>query len=593
MASLPARQPSQRRVSPSEQTSNSQNQQTQSSPSPVRTRSEDSQTVFLNTPDSPHQDQATSEQPEQPTQTDNSAAIDDASVKKCWICFSDSTEDTLETSPWRSPCPCALVAHEECLLDWIADMESPTNTRKNNHNGIQCPQCKKEIKLARPRNYVVEAVRRLEKVGNDLIYPGAGTVLFASAYNASMAWGIHSIYAVFGAEDGFRILRPLILNHVRPPLEFQNTSVRAIGNSMLALAVNHVQHWRLYVGLPLITPIVILSRTTYADSVLPVLPVLFFATQNVSGSEPLDFNTWPPSAGLAFSLLPYLRLAYNSYYRKVWEPKEKQWLAEIQPRARERLDSEGNPLPPNIDPDEEPLIEVRLDVDDWDSEDEEEEVQQAMAEAAAASEAAANEEGAAPSGRAPPPTPESSPPEVLQGGGENAHAQADGQDGHEEQANDAEAAPAPVVGLAPNQQPQQAGDPAVAAAAAEAAQPDPAAAAGAAPVRRDAGAAIRLTPFIEATLGALLFPTIASMSGELLKLALPRAWTTAPSPGIFSRGSRLAGKGLLQEKWGRSLVGGCLFVVFKDAVMLYVRWKMAQMHRKRRVLDWEGKRVVS
>jgi hypothetical protein len=24
--------------------------------------------------------------------------------------------------------------------------------------------------------------------------------------------------------------------------------------------------------------------------------------------------------------------------------------------------------------------------------------------------------------------------------------------------------------------------------------------------------------------------------------------------------------------------------------MLYVRWKMAQMHRKRKVLDWEGRK---
>ena len=99
---------------------------------------------------------------------------------------------------------------------------------------------------------------------------------------------------------------------------------------------------------------------------------------------------------------------------------------------------------------------------------------------------------------------------------------------------------------------------------------------------------VSLGPIAETILGALLFPSIAGMSGELLKLALPRAWTTAPA--IPSRGARIAAKGLLQEKWGRSLVGGCLFVLFKDAVMLYVRWKMAQMHRKRRVLDWEGKK---
>ena len=50
-------------------------------------------------------------------------------------------------------------------------------------------------------------------------------------------------------------------------------------------------------------------------------------------------------------------------------------------------------------------------------------------------------------------------------------------------------------------------------------------------------------------------------------------------------------RGLLQEKWGRSLVGGCLFVVLKDAVMLYVRWRSAKMHKERRVLDVQRKKA--
>jgi hypothetical protein len=33
-----------------------------------------------------------------------------------------------------------------------------------------------------------------------------------------------------------------------------------------------------------------------------------------------------------------------------------------------------------------------------------------------------------------------------------------------------------------------------------------------------------------------------------------------------------------------------LFVVLKDAVMLYVRWRSARMHRERKVLDFERKK---
>ena len=430
-------------------------------------------------------------------------------------------------------------------------MELPTNRRKNDST-IQCPQCKGEIKLSRPRNLVVDAVRKLEKWSIESLYPGAGTVLFAIAYNASTAWGVQSIYAIFGTEDGFRILRPMILNHVRPPIEFGG-SARDFRNNLLGLAVDHLIHWRLYVGLPLITPILILSRTTLADSVLPVLPILFFATQTPTGNQPLDFGTWPPSAGLAFSLLPYLRSAYMAYWRRVWAPKEKQWLKEIQPRARDQptTDENGNPdpIPDNIDPNQEPLIEVRLDVEDWDSESDDDEEMVENIDEAIHHAWAEREGGDAPNGE--------QVPELVDAGEE---AQAD---------ENQQAAEQPAV---PGQQPAVAGGGAAAAGAG----------------RNDPRLAISLIPIAETVLGALLFPAIAGISGELLKVVLPRAWTSAP--GLSSRGGRIAARGLLQEKWGRSLVGGCLFVVLKDTVMLYVRWKMAQMHRKRKVLDWEGKK---
>ena len=101
-----------------------------------------------------------------------------------------------------------------------------------------------------------------------------------------------------------------------------------------------------------------------------------------------------------------------------------------------------------------------------------------------------------------------------------------------------------------------------------AAQPQP---------NRERGLSISTTGLAERVLGALLFPSIAGASGELLRLCLPEKWTRD-------------GATLLGRKWGRSVVGGCLFVVLKDAVMLYVRWKMAQQHRKRKVLDFKGRR---
>ena len=82
------------------------------------------------------------------------------------------------------------------------------------------------------------------------------------------------------------------------------------------------------------------------------------------------------------------------------------------------------------------------------------------------------------------------------------------------------------------------------------------------------------TAIAESVLGGLLFPTIAGLTGEALKLILPTSWTT---PAARLNGRAAGPKGFLQHKWARSLVGGCLFVVCKDALMLYVRWKMVQM----------------
>jgi hypothetical protein len=120
-------------------------------------------------------------------------------------------------------------------------------------------------------------------------------------------------------------------------------------------------------------------------------------------------------------------------------------------------------------------------------------------------------------------------------------------------------------------------------------------------VRRERNIAFSTTSLADTILGALIFPSIAAAMGELLRHTLPGSWVTPPSGapatswlgGWISTGGRVGTKGrptgLLQTRWGRSLVGGCLFVGLKDAVLMYVRWKMAQNHRRRKILDFGPK----
>ncbi|KAK5106622.1 hypothetical protein LTS08_000743 [Lithohypha guttulata] len=85
-------------------------------------------------------------------------------------------------------------------------------------------------------------------------------------------------------------------------------------------------------------------------------------------------------------------------------------------------------------------------------------------------------------------------------------------------------------------------------------------------------------------IGSLVMPAVASAAGELLKAVLPISWT---SPA-FNYSSRRPG--LLASKWGRSLVGGLAFVAVKDMLVLYCRWRLAEGHKKRRVMNFDKRK---
>jgi hypothetical protein len=86
--------------------------------------------------------------------------------------------------------------------------------------------------------------------------------------------------------------------------------------------------------------------------------------------------------------------------------------------------------------------------------------------------------------------------------------------------------------------------------------------------------------FAQNLLGALVFPGVAAGMGNLVGYALPASWLGYKN---YVNGR----PGLLSTKWGRSVVGGCMFVVLKDALLLYCRWKLAQGHRHRRIMDFD------
>lgn len=458
-------------------------------------------------------------------------------AKTCWICYSDSTEDDERTSgTWRTPCPCALTAHESCLLDWVADLENPKNRKGTKPDKIQCPQCKSEIKIARPKSYVVDGVKAVDRIISKLTFPGVAFTFAGTLWAGAFYHGFQSIYWVFGTEDAERVL-------------------------------HHAAQHRgaMQIGLPLIPLNLIMARTRYSDFILPATTI-FLITNQLYDSFEIDLTIWPPTASTAFACLPLVRNTYTFVYERLFGELERKWMAEVQPRAgqNDNQDAQGNPLDGANQAaanaaddvrDGDVLLELNVDIDMGGGAEDEDQPQ---------------EEAAPP----PPPIPLANENQNPPNDNENANGQPQAPQG--------------------NLNPQAQG--------------------AAGPLAANANALVLETSSIATTvLGALLFPSVAAGMGELLKLTLPPSWTVPPMtqrPAIspFSSetlshiwsvvtgrvgektASGLTRLPLLQTRWGRTVIGGCIFVVVKDMIMLYWRWRIAKSHRQRRVMDWDRSR---
>lgn len=509
-------------ISPSQFTPTGLPQPGRSSPS-HSTYSEDSQTVILNTP-APHE--TSSEAQDQPkrylkrSQTASSAG----EPRKCWICFSDETEDSQTSSEWRSPCPCALTAHEACLLDWIADKENPQQNGPGRPQKIECPQCKAEIRIARPRSLVVQCYRSLEDAAGRLFWPGIIASLVSGMSAACVLHGASTVYMLLGPRDAAVLLG---VRHGRIP-----------GSNTI-------------LGLASIPVLLMISSTTLADSLLPILPFIYVTTHRPTRSSGF---LWPPSAAMTLATLPYMRAMYNGLRKKLFDNLEKKWARQIQPRGGEdggNADNDGGQDQALADDGQGGIMNFELGVELEIIEEE---------EVPAVPEQQHDVVDQAPIG--------------IAGIGDLAQEPVPGadQEGNRGDALD----PNPLQQENHGQGP--AGAPNHDAPVAQNQNPG---------LPAEQHRVVRLVPLVSAVvhtmMGALAFPAVAAGMGDLILLFLPYAWRVPPH--WRERRSR----GLLQSRFGRSVVGGCLFIFLKDTVSLYSKYRLAQDHIRRRVLDYEGK----
>ncbi|KAL8686221.1 MAG: hypothetical protein Q9218_007260 [Villophora microphyllina] len=489
-----------------------------SSPS-YSAHSEDSQTVLLNTPTQEHPPSESKETPKQAKPQSQASLADEP--RKCWICFSDETEDSPLSSEWRSPCPCALTAHEACLLDWVATQEAPQQNGSGQPKKIQCPQCKAEIRIARPRSRLVEVYRSTEAAVRRLFWPGIVTSLITGMGAAAVLHGASAVYLIFGTYHAEIILG---VRYGKMPT----------ANTLLGLA--SVPGW------------LMLSSTKAGESILPVLPIIYVAINRPTRTSKY---LWPPSVAMTLSTLPYIHVVYKGLMRKVFQEREKTWVRQIQPRAGEEGDNANNDAQEPAPEEAEAAggLNFELGVELEIIEEEEVEVQPGGQQQEGVNDIM-------------PDLVDVGNPRQAQGQNqpENPEPQANVQHNNDQ-----------------NQRPQPGHN-----HAAQAPPPNP----HPAPLAEQ-HRVIRLVPlvsaFVHTMIGALAFPAVAAATGGLISVLLPRAWKMPPSK--WDRRP----PGFLQTQFGRSVLGGCLFLVLKDTLSLYSKYRLAQDHMQRRVVDYKGK----
>ncbi|CAK7567016.1 MAG: hypothetical protein SEPTF4163_004974 [Sporothrix epigloea] len=127
------------------------------------------------------------------------------------------------------------------------------------------------------------------------------------------------------------------------------------------------------------------------------------------------------------------------------------------------------------------------------------------------------------------------------------------------------------------------------------------------PAPRNGGAGIIFTEIVTAITSRLLLPRMAASAGELLEAFLPKSWVMLPPvpvlatpisivsdsdavPTLVEAAAVVPRRGLLQERWGRSLVGGLLLIVLRDAWRLLLKYRRAQMKQQRQIRNVERRR---
>ncbi|KAK0621624.1 hypothetical protein B0T17DRAFT_534638 [Bombardia bombarda] len=524
----------------------------------------------------------------------------------CYICLQNDIDEP-EHREWVSPCPCTLEAHESCFLEWVANQEQQRDGISRNGR-LKCPACQAPITLIEPRDILVDLHNRLYRHYSH-VSPILLVGFFTSSSVAGLAfYGLNAARMFAGPDDIATWLTGSVTSGRMFGLNFWAVGKGAAQSNFTVLAKIGV--------LALIGPTLVISRWLPWFGNFISVPISVLSGVALAARD--STLTWPPSPEWVITIFPLVHFSYNFLYYDMFGKLEQRLnqvlrgrapAAAEQPPALPRADAGGAEAAAGEDaeaviaaadaaveaarpaeyrgvvgmfldlvrglvlPDGHIQVEVQVAVDpdvirdddhnqdigpfveiEWPQHRHEQEqhgvagqIQGQNDDVGAAAVPADNNNQDQPRQQ------EIQIPPPLDQPAENQDIN-----------NNPDGAPAPAPAPAPQAPPEQ---PVVA-------EPPP-------PANNDVPpppppGSLSFRQFMNHTCTSLLLPTISYGMGEIIAHLVPAAWVAPPR-------YRRAPTGLLQMRWGRSLVGGCLFIVLRDAVRLYVKYRRAEVKQHRKV----------
>ncbi|KAF5024710.1 hypothetical protein F66182_3224 [Fusarium sp. NRRL 66182] len=470
--------------------------------------------------------------------------------RRCFICLTDE-ESSDPPGTWVDPCRCTLEAHQDCILSWVTDCE-------RSNKPLLCPVCKDRIQLEGPWDPVVAIT---DAVATKFTRASPFMLLSSVTLGVQFSLQMYGAFAMW-AFSGREALMDFILGHEvwdrGEASRLLMTGSERLGNALIltnvgpALLVGQLMPW-------------------FGNK---------YGVYHVMHDD--SFLAWPPSPQLAMAMFPYVRSAYLNLWRELVFPYEVNLnrqimgLPPVEPRQEAPPTNEQQPGQRNGEGGVvgflNGLIEA-LEVDGADEERDDDAAGQFRMDAEGEDggvvlelviEEVQDEDeddwGAGPAQQ-----------DEGHRGAQAPHPAEEAQQGLPLGPAQAPPAPAPDAAAPAGAPEAQANN--------QAAQRNEHEAPQAPPARRPGLGAI-LSGVSNAIVSALILPGVSYAMGELLRLALPKHWTATSY--FFRQGSTIR-PGLLQQQWGRSLVGGCLYVVIKDVLRLYTKYRKVAAIGKRRV----------